>query len=181
MQVFVFQRFESSFHRFRGALIFIYKRHLIRSSRIYLVDGTAAETAKRAPHAKEERNNSWKCGLQESPARVESFLSAPAPHPQNLNPPCTRTSLRNIARSHPHTFNPCPLRRPSQPAPAPHFFGLKPAPVRILLKTHYYGTFLLQQSREKCAFNFNKSCNKKLHLCTYILNDSDLPKRFICI
>jgi len=29
------------------------------------------------------------------------FLSALAPHPQNLNPPRTRGSLRNLARSHP--------------------------------------------------------------------------------
>jgi len=34
----------------------------------------------------------------------------------------------------PHTSNPHPPRRPSQPAP--HFFGLKPAAVRKLLKTH---------------------------------------------
>jgi len=55
-----------------------------------------------------------------------NFLSAPASHPQNLNPPRTRKSSRNLARTR---------TLPTQPAPAPHFFGLKPAPVRKLLKT----------------------------------------------
>jgi len=64
---------------------------------------------------------------------------------------------------------------------APHFFGLKPAPVRKLLKTHIQGKFLLQYNREKSAFIFNKSWRKKLHLCTNILNDSDLLKQFIYI
>jgi len=39
-------------------------------------------------------------------------------------------------RKAPHISNPHPPHKPSQPAPAPHFFGLKPAPVRKLLNTH---------------------------------------------
>jgi len=46
-----------------------------------------------------------------------------------------------------------------QPAPAPHFFGLKPAAVTI---------------------DFNKNCSKMLYLRTSILNDSDLLlKQFV--
>jgi len=32
---------------------------------------------------------------------MNKFLSAPASHPQNLNPPRTRISLRSLARFHP--------------------------------------------------------------------------------
>ena len=48
----------------------------------------------------------------------------------------SRMSLRNLASSAPHSSNAHPPRRPSQPAPAPHFFSLKSAPVRKLLKSH---------------------------------------------
>jgi len=58
-----------------------------------------------------------------------SHTCKPAPHPQEFEkfaPPAP----------HPHSSNSHLPRRPSQPAPAPHIFGLKPAPVRKLLKTH---------------------------------------------
>ena len=55
-----------------------------------------------------------------------NFVSAPARHPQQFEKFCP----------HPHTANQHPPRRPSQPALAQHFFGLKPAPVWKLLKTH---------------------------------------------
>jgi len=37
----------------------------------------------------------------------------------------------------------------------------------------------LQKNRENYAFVFDKSSSKKLHLCTSILNDSDLLK--LCV
>jgi len=71
-----------------------------------------------------------------------NFLSAPAPHPQNLNPSRTAPAWVWETLSAPapdlHSSNSHPPRRPSQPAPAPHFFGLQPAAVRKLLKTHNY-------------------------------------------
>jgi len=68
-----------------------------------------------------------------------NFLSAPAPHPQNLNSPRTRRNLRNLARSRPAPAHfqhaPAPHTIPTHTRPALHFFGLKPAAVRKLLKT----------------------------------------------
>ena len=48
--------------------------------------------------------------------------------PQNLNPPRTCMSLKNFART-------CPADHLNPRSP-PHFFSLRFAPVRILLKTH---------------------------------------------
>jgi len=54
-----------------------------------------------------------------------NFVSAPARHPQNLNPPRTRRSLRNFARNR-------TLLTRTRPA----LFCLKLTPVRKLLRTH---------------------------------------------
>jgi len=60
------------------------------------------------------------CGL--------NFFVRSRPAPTKFKSPRTLRNLRNLARFQ----------------PAPHFFGLKPAAVRKLVKTHNEGKFLLQ-------------------------------------